>query len=168
MSSGSIRPRIEIRGHRGADIIRIAAETVREDRAFEHVDRNSCRLIGDVHDLAVTPTEPLDCGIGGFDHCSAEAQHSPEIEQRRQGPALKLPLIGFYGQQTVRQSRRQNTALQPILSIVVGIDHEHAPDGTGVTDDGDPTNRQPAHDNGLLEMGRRPRFERIVCQNAKQ
>ena len=102
------------------------------------------------------------------EHCSGEAQHGSEIEERSQGPALELPLIGFHGQQSVRQSRRQNTALQPILLVVVDIDHEHASDGAWVADDGDPTNRQTTHDDGLLEMGRRPCFEWIICQDAKQ
>ena len=61
MSSGSMRPdRIEIRGHCRAHIVRIAAETIREDGAFKHVNSNARCLVGEVHHLAFTSAEPID------------------------------------------------------------------------------------------------------------
>ena len=123
---------------------------------------------GEIYDLAFMFVKALDQRLGSFNHRGREGQYGLAREQRRQRTALKLPLIAFHRQQSVRQSCGKNTPLQPILLIVFGIGHKHAPDGGRLIDYRNAPDRQPRCHDRFLEMGCRPRFERVAREDAKQ
>jgi len=110
----------------------------------------------------------VDERLGSFDHRSREGQHGLARKKWRQRPALKFPLIAFHSQQLVCQSSRKHAPLQPILLIVFGIRHQHPPDGGWLINDRNAADGQCRRNDRFLEMGCRPRFERIAGKYPKQ
>src|SRR5262245_25650453 len=110
----------------------------------------------------------VDERLGGFDHRSREGQHSLAREERRQRTELKLPLIAFHSEQPVCQSCRKHAPLQPILLIVLGVRHQHPPDGGWLIDYRNAAYRQSRRNDRFLEMGCSPRFERAAGKDPKQ
>jgi hypothetical protein len=113
---------VEMSHHGGPDLFGIGSKSIREDRAFDHVQRDPCHLGRDIDCCLVPKTRPpLDQDIGGSHHRRCKIHHGLARKYRRNDAPLQTPLLALGAQQTIIQPSRQHPALQAILPIICGV-----------------------------------------------
>ena len=161
--------RVEIGGHRHADVFGVGSETIREDGAFDDIERDLGHLGRHVDGGARAERGPsVDQGAHCCHHRRRKIHHRPARKHRGEYPPLQAPLLALGAQQAVTQSRRQYPALQAVLAVVGGVIQQDAADGAGLVNQQHVADRQATGNDRLLEMRRRPAFERIAFQGTEQ
>ena len=99
--------RVEIGHHGGADVFGVGSKPIREDRAFDHIQRDPCHLGGDI-DCCVVPNirPPLDQNIGGSHHRRRKIHHGLARKHRGNNAPLQAPLLALGAQQPFIQPSR--------------------------------------------------------------
>ena len=161
--------RIEIRHHGGADVFGVGFKSIREDGAFENLQREPCHLGRDVDCCMVTKSGPsFDQNLGGPHHRRRKFHHGPARKHRGKNAPLRTPLLTLGAQQPFIQSRRQHPALQAILPVVGGVIEQDAADRVRLVNQQHVPDRQSACHDRLFEVRRCPAFKRVALQNPEQ
>ncbi len=161
--------RVEIGHHGGPDLFGIGSKSIREDRAFDHVQRDPCHLGRDI-DCCVVPTArpALDQNISGSHHRGCKIHHGLARKYRRNDAPLQTPLLALGAQQSIIQPSRQHPALQAILPIICCVIEQDAADRVRLVNQEHVPDGQSAGNDRLLEVLCGPAFQRVALQGADQ